>query len=221
MRTVPDRGAGELDGNGASEPRRRRPLGVRARLAWSSTAPPPRRSLTAHASLLAGSAVIALGVSDALNHWFLGGRDLRASTDVVGYPTYANFNSEHYIELFILAAVVFPLVLGVSFVAFELVVPRLLARYSPRGVVEASGVVGRLAVPGLAFGMVTAVGLQSSGRAAGLTVAAVAAAYGAGLAVVSMVVAALWKDQPALRVMAALNAATANSAGARRAARRR
>ena len=176
-------------------------------MARSWAAAPHRRSVTAHASLLAGSAVIALGVSNAVNTWYMGGHNLRTETDIVGYPTFANYNIEHYTELFILAAVVFPLVLGLSFVAFELVVPRLLARFSRPGVVEASGVVGRVAVPGFAFGLVTAVSLQLSRGRAGLAVAAVTVAYAAGVAVLSVVVAALRPGHPALRLMAALNAA--------------
>ena len=77
-------------------------------------------------SLLAGSAAIALGLCDAINGWFLAPGGLQVSTDVVGYPTVRDFDSVHYVELFLLAAVGFPLIFGVSFVLLDRIVPRLL-----------------------------------------------------------------------------------------------
>ena len=87
----------------------KRPPGARPRPAVRSTAARwfgrPRRSVGGVLSLLAGSAAIALGLCDAINHWFLAPGGLQVSTDVVGYPTVRDFDSVHYVELFLLAAV--------------------------------------------------------------------------------------------------------------------
>ena len=98
-------------------------------------------------SLLAGSAAIALGLCDAINHWFLAPGGLQVSTDVVGYPTLRDFDTVHYLELFLLAAVGFPVIFGVSFVLLDRIVPRLLERLDSPALVNGSGVAARLAIP--------------------------------------------------------------------------
>jgi hypothetical protein len=149
--------------------------------------PPPPRTWAGRASILAGAAAISLGISDAINHFFLGSGGLDVSTDVVGYPTVRDFDSVHYTELFVLAAVVFPVVLGVSFLLLDRVVPRLFARFGNSRVVNGSGVAARLAIPGAALGLAVAVAAESDGQGAVFaTMALGAVAYGA------VVAAATW-----------------------------
>ena len=117
-------------------------------------------------SIIAGSAAIALGVSDAINRRFLAPGGMHVTTDVVGYPTLRNFDSVHYTELFALAAVVFPVILLVSFVVLDRIVPRVFARFGNERVVNGAGVAGRLAIPGAALGLAVAAAAQQTGRAA-------------------------------------------------------
>ena len=127
MRTVPERAvepvSEEAEARPAPTPTRRR----RWSSSWS-TGPRGGGGL-ALASRVVGSAAIALGLSDALNRWFLTGKPLEENTDVIGYPTYANFNVHHYMQMFVVAVVVFPVVMVTSYVVFDRVVPRLVARH--------------------------------------------------------------------------------------------
>jgi hypothetical protein len=126
----------------------------------------PARTWPGRVSIIAGSAAIALGVSDAINRRFLAPGGMQVTTDVVGFPTLRNFDSVHYTELFALAAVVFPVIMLVSFVVLDRIVPRVFARIGNERVVNGAGVAGRLAIPGAALGLaVAAAGLQTGGAA--------------------------------------------------------
>ncbi len=126
----------------------------------------PARTWPGRVSIIAGSAAIALGVSDAINRRFLAPGGMHVTSDVVGYPTLRNFDSVHYTELFALAAVVFPVILLVSFVVLDRIVPRVFARFGNERVVNGAGVAGRLAIPGAALGLAVAAAAQQTGRAA-------------------------------------------------------
>jgi hypothetical protein len=154
------------------------------------------RTWAGRLSILAGSAAIALGVSDAINRWFLAPGGLQASTDVVGYPTVRNFDAVHYVELFALAAVVFPVVLGVSFLVLDRVLPRLIARFGRQALVNGSGVAARLAIPGVALGLGAAVAGEVVGQGSVAAYLAVgAAAYGGAVAVATLLVERLRPGQ--------------------------
>jgi hypothetical protein len=159
------------------------------------------------ASILAGSAAISLGISDAINRRFLGPGRLEVSTDVVGYPTVRDFDSVHYMELFALAAVVFPVVLGVSFLVLDRIVPRLFARFANPKVVNGSGVAARLAIPGMALGLGAAVAAESGGWGAVVGYMALGAvAYGAAVAAAAWVVERLRPGQAYLYRLSEANA---------------
>ena len=161
MRTVPERAvepvSQEAEARPAPTPTRRR----RWSSSWSSG--PRGGGGLALASRVLGSAAIALGLSDALNRWFLTGKPLEENTDVIGYPTFANFNIHHYMQMFVVAVVVFPVVMVASYVVFDRVVPRVLARHGSAAVVAGAGVAGRIVVPGVAVGLIGAIALQTSG----------------------------------------------------------
>ena len=180
MRTVPERAvepvSQEAEARPAPTPTRRR----RWSSSWS-TGPRGGGGL-ALASRVVGSAAIALGLSDALNRWFLTGKPLEENTDVIGYPTYANFNVHHYMQMFVVAVVVFPVVMVTSYVVFDRVVPRLVARHGSTRVVAGAGVAGRIVVPGVAVGLIVAIAFQTSGRAIWPVLALGIAGYAAAVA---------------------------------------
>jgi hypothetical protein len=104
-------------------------------------------------SILAGSTVIAVAACIAINNLFLAPEGLQVRTTVVGHPTHADFDSPHYIELFVLAVGAFPILLGVSYLVLSRVVPSLLRRRDVHRVAVDAGVVTRLAVPGAVVGL--------------------------------------------------------------------
>jgi len=197
---APD-GGGPVSSRDAARSKRRE----RARVSrWSEPGP---RSWAGRLSILAGSAAVSLGVSDAINRWVLAPGGLDASTDVVGGPTFSNFDVLHYLELFGLAVVVFPLVLGLSFLVLDRLVPGLIARFGNRAVVNGSGVVGRLAVPGFAVGLAAAVAAEAGGQgavAARMVLGAVA--YGGVVAIAALVLERVRPDQSYLYRLSEANA---------------
>ena len=190
---------------------RKRPPGAGPRPAVRSTAARwfgrPRRSVGGILSLLAGSAAIALGLCDAINHWFLAPGGLQVSTDVVGYPTLRDFDTVHYLELFLLAAVGFPVIFGVSFVLLDRIVPRLLERLDNPALVNGSGVAARLAIPGAVLGLAGAVLADAAGRRAVAAYAALGAAtYAAVVLVAALVLHRLRRSPPYLHRVSEVNA---------------
>jgi hypothetical protein len=156
-------------------------------------------------SLLAGSAAIALGLCDAINGWFLAPGGLQVSTDVVGYPTVRDFDSVHYVELFLLAAVGFPVIFGVSFVVLDRIVPRLLERLDSPVLVNGSGVAARLAIPGVVLGLAGAVVADVDGAVAACA-ALGAGAYAAVILVAALVVHRLRRGPSYLHRLCEVNA---------------
>jgi hypothetical protein len=167
--------------------------------------PPPDPTIS-RLSYLVGSAVVALGVAVGLNKAFFTGRPLDVSTDVVGYPAYSGYNPDHYSQMFLLAVVVFPVVLGVTYFAFDRIVPRLVVRMPAAPVVAASGVAGRIAVPGLAFGAAAAIADHAAGTGVAAWLAAGVAASAAGVVAVSLVLGLVRPKMPWGRRLAVVNA---------------
>lgn len=171
-----------------SEARSTTPLRRVKRIPRAWLPPSRRRSWTAQASLLVGSAAIAFGVVEAINSWLFSGRALSVETDVVGYPTAHAFNIAHYYQMFFLAVAAFPVVFGLSYVVLARLVPMLVLRYDSRALVVGSGMVGRLALPGVALGLVAAVAAHAEGgRQLATLVVLVALGYALAVAVAARV----------------------------------
>ena len=162
---------------------------------------------TGRASLAVGSAAIAFGVSTGLNALLFTDGELEVESDVIGYPTFHDFDSRHYIEIFWLAAAVFPVVMAASYVLLGRLLPRIFARYGNRRAMVGIGAAGRIAVPGLAVGLTAAVAAGASGGAVWRAVGAGVVGYGAAVGACAAVLGAVQRDLPFARCLALVNAA--------------
>ncbi|MFI5286403.1 MAG: hypothetical protein ACHQ4F_08785 [Candidatus Dormibacteria bacterium] len=117
-------------------------------------------------------------------------RVLKVSTDIVGYPTYANFNIERYVDYYLIAVVIFPIVALILYLAQLLLAKRLgltgavasrAAAVEPptgEGHVTAAAT-SRLLAVGAVFALEAAIVANLSGGSFWVTLIAVTAAYAA------------------------------------------